>query len=93
LLLGTERFGKTAWNLALDSGQIETLQKLREFTEQMLTTEELNEELLGTEKFEWTAWHLAATSDNSETLQKVYQCAKEKLTREEINKMLLSMYK
>jgi hypothetical protein len=72
--------------LALDSGQ-----KLREFTQYMLTTEELNKLLLGTEILGWTVWHLAATSDYSETLQKVYQCAKEKLTREEMNEIFLSM--
>ena len=79
--------------MALDFGQIETLQKVREFTKQMLTTEELNELLLGTEILGWTAWHLAANSDNSETLQKVYQCAKGNLTREKIKELLLSIYK
>jgi len=75
--------------LALDSGQIGTLQKVRAFTQQMLTTEELNELLLGTEILGWTPGHLSETSDNSETLQIVYQCAKGKLTREEINEILL----
>jgi len=62
--------------LALDSGQIGTLQKVREFTQQMLTTVELNKLLLGTEILGWTAGHLPSTSDSLETLQKVYQCAK-----------------
>ena len=38
MLLGTEIFGRAAWNLALDSCQIGTLQKAREFTQQKLTT-------------------------------------------------------
>jgi len=77
LLLGTEKTGRAVWMFALVSVQIGTLQNVREFTQQMLTTEELNELLLGTDILGWTAGHLPVTSDNSETLKNVYQCAKD----------------
>ena len=86
LLLGTDSEGKTAWHLAAEWGNLDTLQKVWEYAEEKLTTQEKNNNLLlGTECEGKSAWHLAADWGNLDTLQKVWEYAEEKLTRGEIN--------
>ena len=75
LLLGTDRYGNTAWHMAANYKRSETLQNVWECTEELLTKEELCKFLLGTERYGNTVWNLAANCERSETLQKVWECA------------------
>ena len=72
------------------SGKLEMLQRVWEWANEKLTTEEINNKLLlGTDNEGRTVWHLAAIRGNLEILQKVWERANEKLTTEEINNKLL----
>jgi len=71
LLLGTDSEGMTAWHCAADNGNLETLQKIYGYAEEILPTEEVKSKLLlGTDSEGITAWHCAAANGNLETLQK-----------------------
>jgi len=65
LLLGTDKYGRTAWHRAAKRGNSEILQKLCEWAKENLTPEEINNELLlGIDKEGMTAWHSAAERGN-----------------------------
>ena len=71
--------------MAAEWGNLEALQKLWEWAEEKLTTEEIkNKLLLGTDAEGRTAWYLAAEEGSLQALQKVWDWAEEKLTIEEI---------
>jgi len=90
LLLAQDEEGRTAWQQAVFSHNIQVLQKLWECAKENLTAEEINNKLLLATDYEGrTAWHLAAEWGNLGILQQVWQWAKEKLTTEEINNKLL----
>jgi len=42
MFLAKDKFGKTAWHMASEKGQIEVLHKLLEWAKEILTQEELN---------------------------------------------------
>ena len=76
--------------MAAQRGNLQTLQKVWDWAEEKLTTEEINNKLLfGTDKSGMTAWHWAAYNGNLDVLMKVWEWAEEKLTKEEINNKLL----
>ena len=45
MLLGTECEGKSAWHLAAEWGNLDTLQKVWEYAEEKLTREEINNKI------------------------------------------------
>jgi ankyrin repeat protein len=78
LLLGTDNGLRTAWHWAAESGNLETLHKIRNWAEEKLTTEQINNKmLLGTDNGGRTAWHCAAERGNLETLHKLREWAEE----------------
>jgi len=82
---------ETVWHVAAFLGNLKVIEKLWEWAEEKLTTEEIkNKLLLGTDKEGRTGLHIAAQESKFEILQKVWEWAEEKLTTEEIkNKFLL----
>jgi endo-1,4-beta-D-glucanase Y len=91
LLLGTDKRRETAWKLAVERGNVEVVHKIWEWAQEILTTEEIQNNLLLRNGREGrTAWHLAACWDKQYLMQIIWEWAKEKLTTEEIkNEMLL----
>jgi len=70
LLLGTDKYGRTAWHIGAEWGNSENLQKLWEGAKEKQTPEEIkNKLLLGTDKYGRTAWHIAGEEGNSEILK------------------------
>jgi len=89
LLLAQNYFGRTAWYVAAERGQIEVLKTLWEWNKKVLKTEDLNSMFLSKDEFERTAWHAAAGQGQIELLHKMWVWAKEVLTQEELNSMFL----
>jgi hypothetical protein len=59
MLLRTDREGKTTWQLAAYSGNLDIMQKIWEWAKEKLTTEEIKKDmLLRTDDDGRTAWHL-----------------------------------
>ena len=76
MLLGTDRYGNTAWHMAECMNSPETLQKVWECSKEILTKEDLTKLLLGTDQYGNTAWHQATNWGRLEALQKTWECAK-----------------
>ena len=60
--------GKAAWHMASEKVQIELLQKLREWSKEIVTLEELNKMFLAKDVWGRTAWHMAAKKDQINVL-------------------------
>jgi len=70
--------------MAAEWGKLEELQKVREWAEEKLTTEEIkNKLLLHTDNEGRTALHIYAQMGNLEALQKVWEWAEKKITTKE----------
>jgi ankyrin repeat protein len=81
---------KTAWHLAAEADNLEVLQQLCEWAEEVLTPEELkNKLLLSTTQHGKTAWHYASLWGKLKALQKLWEWGQETLTTEELNNKLL----
>ena len=64
----------TAWHMAADCGNIESLQTIWEWAKQELTAEELkNRLLLAKDNIEQAAFEVAAEMDNTEVLEILHQ--------------------
>jgi ankyrin repeat protein len=87
LLLTTNNEGRTVFDIAADQGRLEILQKVWEWANEKLTTEEINKKLLlATDNEERTVLHIAALHGTLEILKKAWVWANEKLTTDEMNK-------
>jgi ankyrin repeat protein len=76
LLLGTDNDGRKPWHFVALFGKLETLNKVWEWGEEKLITEEINNKLLlGTDKEGMTAWHWAAERGHLEILHKILEWA------------------
>jgi len=76
--------------MAADQCGLEILQKVWEWANEKLTTEEIiNKLLLATDKWRRTVFHMEADQGRLEILEKVWEWANEKLTTEQINNKLL----
>jgi ankyrin repeat protein len=61
LLLEEDEEGLTAWHIAVLTNNTQVLEKVWEYAEKKLKTDELNNKLLlGTDNDRRTAWHMAA---------------------------------
>ena len=93
MLLGTDKYGRTAWHIAAVRGNSENLQKLCEWAKENLTPEEIKNMLFMRDDEGSTAERIAANYDNPEISQKLWEWAKEILTQVEIkNKLLLGTH-
>ena len=64
----------TAWHMAADCGNIESLQKIWEWAKQELTADKLkNRLLLAKDNIEQAAFEVAAEMDNTEVLEILHQ--------------------
>jgi endo-1,4-beta-D-glucanase Y len=71
-------------------GNIESLQKIWEWSKAELSTEELNNKFfLAKDDRKMTAWHVAADFGNKESLQKIWEWVKQELTTEELKKQIV----
>jgi hypothetical protein len=70
--------------MAAEKGQIELLNKLREWAIQVLTQENLKHMSLAKDEYERNAWHMAGKKGQIEILHKLWR-AKDLLTQEELN--------
>ena len=74
--------------MAADMGRLEILQKLWEWANEKLATEEINNNLLlATDRWGRTVFDVAAKKGRLEILEKLREWANEKLTTEEIKKI------
>jgi hypothetical protein len=75
----------TVWHEAAFGGELDVRQKIWEWAEERLTTEEIkNELLLGTDHEGRNPWQLAAYLGKRDVMQIIWDFAEEKLTREEM---------
>jgi hypothetical protein len=85
LLLGKGELKRTAWYMAAVRGELDVLEKIWEFANENLTTEEMKNKLLLATDFDGnTAWHMADCWGKLDVLQKIWDLAKGVLTTEEI---------
>jgi precorrin-6B methylase 2 len=82
--------------MAAKKGQIEVLNKLRDWAKEILIQEELKSMFLACDKFKRTAWHMAAEKGRIaaqmvriEVLHKLNDWAKNVITQEELKNMFL----
>jgi hypothetical protein len=88
LLLGKDKMRETAWNLAAERDNVEVIQKIWEWSQEKLTTEEIkNNLLLRTDREGRTAWKNAAHRGKIDVMLKIWELAEEKLTTEELKIM------
>jgi ankyrin repeat protein len=73
MLLRANLEGRNAWHLAAYSGEQYVMQKIWDWAEEKLTTEEKrNEMLLRTDNDGRTAWHFAAYGAKQDVMQKIW---------------------
>jgi len=65
MLLSTDNEGQTVWQLAACGGKLEVMQKIWEWDQEKLTTQEINNTFLMARDYKgMTAWHVAALCNN-----------------------------
>jgi len=86
LLVGRDKWGETAWEVAEKRGNIEVTKKIWERAKEEQKTHDIeNKFLLGTHAEGRAAWHIAAKVGKLHVMQYIWERAKEKLTTEGIN--------
>jgi len=60
MFLGKDVYERTDWHIAFEKGQLEVLQKMWEWAENVLTPEYLKCIFLGKDGYERATWHLAS---------------------------------
>jgi ankyrin repeat protein len=83
-------YGNTAWHTAAGRGQVEILEKLRNWAKELqLKPEEIrNEELLSKNESGYSAWHFAVERGQVVILENLWNWAKElQLKPEEIRNL------
>jgi hypothetical protein len=85
---------RTLFHLAAIRGRLAILQKLSDWANKKLTSEEINNKLLlAVDVRGRTVFHIAALRGTLEILRKVWECTNKELTTQEINiKLLLATY-
>jgi len=74
----------TSWHRAACDGNLDILLKIWEWSQEKLTTEEINTKLLlATDNEEMTAWHSTAYEGKLDMLLKIWEWVQENLTRDE----------
>ena len=91
MLLAQDVKRQTAWHVAAENGEIEALEKLCKYAEEVLNKDEIKYKLfLARDWFEKTVLHLASYSGNIQMLERIWDLAKHYLTTEELNNLLLA---
>jgi hypothetical protein len=89
MLLGRDKEGLTAWNIAVLFNNTQVLEKVWEYAEKNLMADELESKLFARDCNGRNAWHWTAELVRLKVLLKQWECAKRKLTTEEINNEIL----